>query len=83
MTPKEQAEELVKKFDECLNHIACGSNGIEDHLNDRAKQCALIAVEFILSAMPDIVPAEGYGSARFINPDIEKWQAVKSEIEEL
>jgi len=83
MTHKEQAEELVKKFDECLNHIACGSNGIEDHLHDRAKQCALIAVEMILDAIPYTVSAEGYGSAQFKNPDIEKWQAVKSEIEEL
>ncbi len=77
MTHKEQAEELVKMFDECLNHIACGSNGIEDHLHDRAKQCALIAVDMLIDESPLDTPIF-WDLVRRAN-----WQAVKSEIEKL
>jgi len=75
MTHKEQAEELVKKFDECLNHIACGSNGIEDHLHDRAKQCALIAVELMINEYQLKYPSS-WSLSR-----LKKWQDVKAEIE--
>ena len=37
-------EELIKEFDECLNNIACGSNGLEEHLLELAKSCADIAI---------------------------------------
>ncbi len=54
MTPKEKAAELVKQFDECLNHIAIGSNGIEDHLLERAKACALICVVVMINKLEQI-----------------------------
>jgi hypothetical protein len=37
MTPKEKAEELVNKYDETLTYLES---------KNKAKQCALIAVEF-------------------------------------
>jgi len=77
MTHKQQADELIKKFLPYAN-----PNSGEANWNS-AKKCALIAVELILNAIPDTVPAEGYGSAQFKNPDIGKWQAVKAEIEKL
>lgn len=72
--PKDKAEELIDKFDECLNHIACGSNGIEDHLKERAKQCALICVNEIINS---------YGNNEWYNNDIQYWNQIKRAIEEL
>lgn len=40
MTPKEKAKELVEKYDETLTYIESKS---------KAKQCALIAVDEIIS----------------------------------
>ena len=45
MTPQEKAKELVTKFDEQLNHLASGTNGIEIYIYEQAKNCALIAVD--------------------------------------
>ncbi len=76
MTPKQKAEELIEKFDECLNHIACGSNGIEDHLHDRAKQCALIAVDETLIVLQNPVGIAHIETESY-------WQSVKSELEKM
>ena len=70
MTPKDKAEELVAKYDETLTYLESKS---------KAKQCALIAVEEILSIKPNnpfIV--NGY----YIEPK-KYWQEVKQEIEKL
>lgn len=48
-----------------------------------AKSFALIAVDEILNALPKLVAADGYGSARFNNPNVDFYQAVKEEIEKL
>jgi hypothetical protein len=68
MTPKEKAEELVKKM---------------YHLDNRAwyetcKQCALIAVDEIINANPHSNPlnTESYSTMNY-------WQEVKQELEKL
>ncbi len=63
MTPQEKAKELVDKF---INDVGVISTR-------RAKQCAIIAVDEILSNKSIIKTIW----------DIEFWQEVKSEIEKL
>jgi hypothetical protein len=63
MTPKEKAQEL---FDKILNEI---DKTCDDYFT--AKQCALIAVDEILSVV------------WYVPVDIEYWQEVKQEIEKL
>jgi hypothetical protein len=60
MTPKEKSRELVDTFYKEVKFI------------DRAKQCALIAVDGILN-----------GSRLFYIEDYNYWQEVKQEIEKL
>jgi len=62
MTPREKAVELVHKF------------GMENQYYERAKQCALIAVDEILITIQDLPINE-------VNWDY--WQQVKQEIEKL
>lgn len=91
MTEKEKASELVKKFDDCLNHIAMGSNGLEDMLLERAKACALICCDEMINLLSQIrkpentvfiedyqnpIPNDGYEVKYF-------WELVKTEIENL
>ena len=67
MTPKEKAEELVKKYHkDVLNTNYFG--------HKKAKQCALIAVEEIIEAIQ-----MGYCE----DPALKYWQEVKQEIEKL
>ena len=70
MTPKEKAKDLVYKFYPSVQWKL----GQEDCL-DRAKQCALIAVDEILNFRTFLksMPLE----------DIYYWQEVKKEIEQL
>jgi hypothetical protein len=74
MTPKEKAEELVNKF---YNYTSCewweGELGHKENM----KQCALIAVDEIIKALP---PFE-YG-LEFV-AKIVFWNEVKQEIEKL
>jgi len=62
MTPKEKAKELIDKYDSTLTYLESKS---------KAKQCALIAVEEILSAN------------LFNTDENEYWLQVKTEIENL
>jgi len=67
MTPKEKAVELVHKF------------GMENQYYERAKQCALIAVDEIIESIPkepSIYTVQRIGSIMF-------WVEVKQEIEKL
>lgn len=48
---KQKAEELIQKFDESLNHIRCGSNGIEVFLREEATKCAIICCDEVMSAV--------------------------------
>lgn len=74
MTPKEKAEELVKKFYE-FNHRVKWDNDNDEWTHDYylAKECALIAVDEIL-----IITSESYDIDH-----INWWQEVKQEIEKL
>jgi rhamnogalacturonyl hydrolase YesR len=68
MTPKEKAEELVKKF-------AKKSNNLKQRTDwDYDKQCALIAVDEIVKQL------EQYGYYKSL---MTYWDAVKQEIEKL
>jgi len=64
MTPKEKAEELHNKFYKI-------NEGVNLIYFEEAKQCALIAVDEILSVV------------WYVPVDIEYWQEVKQEIEAL
>jgi L-rhamnose mutarotase len=71
MTPKEKAEELVKKY-------SCYFHGIDENLfeevviHDDSKGCAIVAVDEILKTFDITTPSQ-----------IEYWQQVKHEIEQL
>ena len=62
MTPREKAVELVHKF------------GMENQYYERAKQCALIAVDEILISKQDLPIYDVHW---------DYWQSVKQEIEKL
>ena len=73
MTPKEKAEELVNKYS---IYVVMWAGGIEV-TGENVKQCALIAVDEILS-LNIFDYYESDWSCR-----IEYWQEVKQEIERL
>ena len=71
MSPQEKAIVLVYKFDNCM----------EFSTPQRfAKQCALIAVDEIIS---ETSPLELHPLGTYTNPKIEYWEQVKQEIEKL
>ena len=72
MTPKEKAEELVKKYYRDSDLL------VEDLTWIQAKECALIAVQEIINANPHSNPftTEVYSTMLF-------WQEVKTEINNL
>jgi hypothetical protein len=86
MTPKEKAEELVKKM------YAAHSNSASDITLMFAKECALIAVDEILKSEPrcpsDVDWDDVGGTHKYYyeaeREDANKyWQQVKQEIEKL
>lgn len=79
MTPKEKAIELYYKF---YNQL---SFDLTDEFNDKcAKQCALIAVDEILEAIPNEYLDYWQGESQMIlNEDVDYWKEVKQEIEKL
>jgi len=89
MAAKEKAKELRNKYTRIKVYItALDSDGerigaIGYMSYESAKQCAIIAVDEIIKAIPYYVAMEGYGSAKFNNPDIAFWQEVKTELEKL
>jgi hypothetical protein len=66
MNPKEKAEELVDRFYNEVRYM------------QRSKECALIAVDEVLKAIPE---ASDYDSR--YNHELVYWQLVKEEIEKL
>jgi hypothetical protein len=66
MTPREKAVELVHKF------------GMENQYYERAKQCALIHVDEMITKLVEL----SNGEFTFIH-DVEYYQQVKQEIEKL
>jgi hypothetical protein len=76
MTPKEKANELLKKFIKELNYSGCEYN---DLFGEVTKQCALIAVDEIINT-DCLIDEDVY----IITPSyIQYWQEVKQEIEKL
>jgi hypothetical protein len=77
MTPKEKAQELIKKFNPLVTRWDCHGDtpkNEEDIIAD-AKQCALITVDKIL---------ESYKTKDLIYPkEVIYWQEVKQEINNL
>ncbi len=79
MKPKEKAKELVEKF---IGKIPFADTKVykdwKKEMNNKAKQCALIAVQEIINANPHSNPftTEVYSTMLF-------WQEVKNEINNL
>jgi hypothetical protein len=82
MTAKEKAKQLVEKFIEHTQEW----DELDGYVNNiyKAKKCALIAVDEILEAIPNdyLDECEG-GTYIAINEDVEYWQQVKQEIQNL
>ena len=76
MTPKEKAIELVNKFCKQTEAMFHASELVRSEWMKICKQCALIAVDEILKAID-------WHEFETPNNDIEFWQAVKTEIENL
>jgi hypothetical protein len=75
MTPKEKAKELFDKYT-----IFQNGYGYEY----KAKQCALIAVDEILKAIPSEYLDVWQGETNMvINEDVKYWERVKKEIKKL
>jgi hypothetical protein len=78
MTPKEKAQELVDKFDEILTYLES---------KQKAKQCALIAVDEIIKNQDNVVNILRYklilGGIKSIEMPSDYWNKVKQEIQEL
>ena len=85
MTPKEKAEELVEIYKKEVSITIKDYSLVCKVLDiDMAKQCALIAVNEILNAIPNEIMECWSGETNFImNDDIEFWHTVKREIEKL
>lgn len=83
MTPKEKAEELIDKFYnaqiECLNKV--GITELEEVEQRIAKQCALIAVDKIISL--GLLSNSPIKHNAIADVHKEYWQEVKTEIENL
>ena len=73
MTPREKAEELVYKFKKYAYYPKTDDDELfVNQLNKNAKECALIAVDEIIDLL-----------SHDINPLVNYWFEVKSEIEKL
>ena len=82
MTLKEKAQELVSKFEYQEGYGISESTGIYGINFHQAKQCALIAVDEILSVLPQQEYLEDRGEYSE-NRERIYWQKVKQEIEKL
>jgi hypothetical protein len=84
MTPKEKAIQLVEKFDASLNHLRCGTNGIEEYIHERAISCALIAVDEMKIAVKNSVERKRtYTIPKIVSKQYDFLQQVRQEIEKL
>ena len=81
MTPQEKAQELVDRFDEYVHGYVGGSvlsnTQYPDVKLERAKECALIAVDEILNQ------DKGAFDLGEIHYHFQYWMEVKNEIEKL
>jgi hypothetical protein len=80
MAPREKARELIDKMYYCQRYVDSEKNYIHIPLEayKRAKQCALIAVDEIILAIPDASDDDSP-----YNHELKYWQEVKEEIDKL
>ena len=77
MTPKEKVQDLVDRFREFADGTDIKTDRYSPNIEkQKAKQCALIAVDEILFALKYDMNEPTSGSIRY-------WQEVKQEIEKL
>jgi hypothetical protein len=81
MTPKQKAEELVNKLLESLYDN--GSLSFKRILYSKAKQCALIAVEEMISQMLSLMKVFNEDRSEFEAIELDYLTKVKQEIEKL
>lgn len=84
MTPKEKAQQLVKKY--LPNFIEQYDNhGFDDYdyNEDKAKECALIAVDEIIDALEKYDDRNDTYELQNMDGDFRYWDKVKQEIEKL
>ena len=82
MTPKEKARELVNQF---LEKIPFADTNVykdwKKEMNDKAKQCALIAVDEVLENVNYFfTELEKDGLPNKFDDEIEYWNEIKKEI---
>jgi len=77
MTPKEKAEEIVKKYSNIEIAIGDKYDGYLRMDISEAKECALIAVDEIIKEKEECHKYECGGN------ELKHWQEVKTEIENL
>ena len=77
MTPKEKAEDLVSDY-----HVLINPHEIIHDNYNKAKQCALIAVDEIINSHNGIKDFL-FSEIGYLITSPEYWQEVKSEIEKL
>ena len=75
MTPIEKANELMQKYMAVTSQYVLNGEANEADVRDEAKECALIAVEEIISLKRDFL---NYESESIF---IEYWKSVKRELE--
>lgn len=83
MTPKEKAKELMCKFTKIIppSSYVAYEEGVQINFDlENAKQCALIAVDEIISELEDIMNFTGNKLSLKL---IKYWKEVKIEIEKL
>jgi hypothetical protein len=78
MTPKEQAKELINKF-----QIQYVSPMYLLSAKAHSKQCALIAVDGIIDALSEYDNRNNTYELQNMDRDFNYWQQVKQEIEKL
>ncbi len=88
MTPKEKAKELMDKFFEFNHNVKWDSDNNEwTHNYDKAKQCALIAVDEVINMFSGV--HKKLIEIDMLEGNVEQtatykfWQEVKQEIEQL
>ena len=77
MTPKDKAEELVKKM------YSVHSNSASDITFNFAKQCALVAVDEVINSAPFFCYDDEDNFYRSVIDAKQYWEQVKQEIEKL
>lgn len=81
MTPKDRAAQLVAHFYILPEEVPAVGDLYGKDCRAIAIHCAKVCCKQIIAALPALVAGDGYGSARFNNPDIEFYNNVLKEID--